>query len=75
MGIATSIDALVSGASLRLLHANLAVATLIIGMTSFIMSLVGFWGGNAIKKLSSKSLEIAGGIILILLALKALFIG
>lgn len=82
LGFATSIDALVSGASLRLLHANLVISMLIIGTASFIMSLIGFWSGNNIKwcgnklhKKGSKSLEITGGTILILLALKGLFIG
>ena len=75
LGIATSMDALVSGASLRLLHANLAVSMFVIGITSFIMSLIGFWSGNKVKKLNSIVLEIIGGLILILLAFKALFIG
>ena len=71
-GVATSIDALVSGATLRLTHTNLLVAMILIGITSFIMSLGGFWSGNFFKKLSSKYLEIAGGLILILLAVKSL---
>jgi putative Mn2+ efflux pump MntP len=82
LGFATSIDALISGTSLRLLHANLMISVIIIGFTSFIMSLIGFWSGNHIKfqgnninKNSSRILEISGGIILILLALKALFVG
>jgi putative Mn2+ efflux pump MntP len=75
LGLATSIDALVSGASLRLLHAYLPVAVIIIGITSFFMSMAGFWGGNFLKKLSPKSFEVTGGVILILLAFKALFIG
>lgn len=73
LGIATSIDALVSGASLRLTHASLLVSSLIIGFISFVMSLTGFWGGNYVKNIPSKYLEILGGIILILLAVKSLF--
>lgn len=73
LGLATSIDALVSGASIKLTHTNLAPAATLIGAASFIMSLIGFWSGNRVKHIPSKYLEIAGGIILILLAVKSLF--
>ena len=72
LGIATSIDALVSGATICLTRTNLILACSIIGITSFTMAICGFWLGNFIKNIPSKYLEITGGIILILLALKAL---
>lgn len=72
-GIATSLDALVSGANLRLTGTNLLISVLIIGAASFLMSAAGFWSGNFIKNIPSKHLEITGGIILILLAVKSLF--
>lgn len=72
LGFATSIDALVSGATIRLTHTNLILSVLVIGIGSFLMSLAGFWFGNLIKHLPSKYLEIFGGFILIFLALKAL---
>lgn len=72
LGIATSIDALVSGATLKLTHTNLIPAMALIGIASFIMSLVGFWTGNYIKNIPSKYLEIIGGLILIGLAIKSL---
>ena len=72
-GIATSIDALASGVSLKLTDTHLLKAALIIGFMSFIMSICGFWFGNLFKKLPSMLLEIAGGLILILLAFKLLF--
>ena len=72
LGVATSIDALVSGASLRLTGANLLIAGLVIGFVSFVMSLGGFWLGNFIKKIPTRYLEITGGVILILLAVKAI---
>lgn len=71
MGIATSIDALVAGASLNFSKTSLVIPALIIGFASFIMSLFGFWSGNKLKNLSSKYLEITGGLILIFLALKS----
>lgn len=73
LGIATSIDALVSGASIKLTHTNLLISVLAIGVMSFLMSLAGFWSGNYVKHIPSKYLEIFGGIILILLAVKSLF--
>lgn len=72
LGVATSLDALVSGATLRLTNTNLYIAALLIGFASFLLSLSGFWTGNFIRKIPSKYLEITGGIILIALAIKAL---
>lgn len=72
MGIATSIDALVAGGSLNFSRTPLVEPAMIIGAASFIMSLAGFWSGNLIKNFPSKYLEISGGIILILLAIKAI---
>ncbi len=71
LGIATSIDALVAGASLNLTHTPLVFSALIIGIFSFIMSICGFWFGNFVKTFPSKYLEISGGLILIFLAVKA----
>ncbi len=72
LGVATSIDALVSGATLRLTHTSLLLSVIIIGLASFMMSIAGFWFGNFIKNIPAKYLEILGGLILILLAIKAI---
>jgi putative Mn2+ efflux pump MntP len=72
LGVATSVDALISGASLRLTHTVLWLACLIIGSGSFIMSLTGFWTGNFISNIRPKLLHISGGLILIALAIKSL---
>lgn len=72
LGVATSIDALVSGATLRLTGANLILSMSLIGLASFFISLAGFWSGNFIKNIPSKYLETAGGVILVLLAFKSL---
>ncbi len=71
-GIATSIDALAAGVNLNFTNTALLFSAFIIGVASFLMSLVGFWFGNLFKKLPSKYLEIIGGIILCVLAVKAL---
>ena len=72
LGIATSIDALASGISIRLTETPLIKSVIIIGLMSFLMSIIGFWTGNFFKKLPSKALEIFGGIILICLAVKSM---
>lgn len=73
LGLATSIDALVSGASIRLTQTSLLISVMIIGIASFLMSIGGFYSGNFIKNIPSKSLEITGGLILVALAFKSLF--
>lgn len=71
MGIATSIDALVAGASIKFSSTELLIPAILIGLASFLMSLAGFWFGNCFKNFPSKYLEVTGGIILIGLAIKA----
>lgn len=73
LGLATSIDALVSGASIRLTQTSLPISVIIIGIASFLMSIGGFYSGNFIKNIPSKFLEITGGLILVALAIKSLF--
>lgn len=68
LAIATSIDALAAGVSLCFAHANIWTASILIGIITFINSLIGFWGGFLFKKFPAKYLEIAGGLILIGLA-------
>lgn len=73
LGLATSIDALVSGASIRLTQTSLLISVMIIGIASFLMSIGGFYSRNFIKNIPSKYLEITGGLILVALAIKSLF--
>ncbi|MCQ2957550.1 MAG: manganese efflux pump [Candidatus Gastranaerophilales bacterium] len=70
--IATSIDALGAGISLCFAKANIWFASIIIGIITFINSLIGFWGGFLFQKLPAKYLQIFGGLILIGLAIKAI---
>jgi len=72
IGVATSMDALIAGASIKFSQAELLSPAIIIGVISFIMAFIGFWAGNTCVKLPSKYLEIIGGIILIILGIKAL---
>ena len=72
MGIATSIDALVAGASLGFSGTQIIKPAIIIGIVSYWMSMKGFWFGIFFKKLPSRYLEITGGLILIFLGVKNL---
>jgi manganese efflux pump family protein len=73
LSIATSIDALGVGISLGTIETDLWLPAIIIGITSALMT----WGGMHLgKKISDKigtSMELVGGIVLILLGIRMLF--
>lgn len=73
VSVATSIDALGAGVSIAFTKNSIWLSAIIIGIVTFINSLMGFWSGYLFKKFPTKNLEITGGIILILLAFKVLF--
>jgi putative Mn2+ efflux pump MntP len=73
IGIATSIDAFSAGISLSLYGNKIFKPTILIGLITFINSALGYFAGLKFKKLPSKFLEISGGVLLILLGIKALF--
>ena len=75
VSIATSIDALFAGVSISFAQSDILFAAALIGLITFINSLIGFWCGNFLKNLSTNKLEVVGGVILILLAFKVLFVG
>lgn len=73
IGIATSIDALAAGITFAITSTDIFKAAVIIGITTFIFSAVGFLGGYCLKKLPTRFLEIFAGILLIFLSVKSLF--
>jgi putative Mn2+ efflux pump MntP len=74
LAIATSVDALAAGFSLTLLDVNSFVACALIGVTTLVFSGVGvFVGAKSGTWLESKA-ELFGGIVLILIGFKLLFI-
>lgn len=73
IAIATSIDALGVGITLYFSKTGIIKPAIIIGITAFLFSNLGFALGNFFKKFPSRGLEIAGGLILILLGFKTLF--
>jgi len=65
LGVATALDAFAAGVSLPLLHAPLVPSLLIIGMTSFILSILGFLAGRRFAAMAGRRLDALGGLILI----------
>ncbi len=73
LGIATSIDALVSGVSLNYTSTSLSLACIVVGLVSFLMSLAGFYITNLFKKIKINYLQFIGGLILLFLAVKVFY--
>ena len=72
LAIATSIDALAVGVSFACIQEKLWSSVLIIGLTTFVFSILGVKIGNVFGSKYEKSAGIIGGIILILIGLKIL---
>jgi len=72
LSIATSIDALAIGFSIALLHINIFLAILIIGMVTFLLSIIGVYIGYFLGHFFENKIEFLGGIILIGIGVKIL---
>ena len=72
LAIATSIDALAVGVSFACIQVKLWSSVLIIGVTTFLFSILGVRIGNVFGSRFEKSAGIVGGIILILIGSKIL---
>ena len=72
LAIATSIDALAVGVSFACIQVKIWSSVLIIGLTTFVFSVLGVKIGNVFGSKYEKSAGILGGIILILIGLKIL---
>ena len=70
LAVATSIDALAVGISFAFLQVEIIKAVSIIGITTFILSVIGVAAGNMFGSRYEKKATLAGGIILILIGLK-----
>ncbi|MCE5192860.1 MAG: manganese efflux pump MntP family protein [Candidatus Cryosericum sp.] len=75
LAIATSIDALVVGFSLSVLHVSIWAAAVLIGVVTFLVCVVGTLFGCGIGKLVKGWAGIAGGIVLIGIGIKLLMEG
>lgn len=72
LAIATSIDALAIGITFAFFKTNLLLAVIIIGIITFMLSLIGVKIGNKFGNKYEKKAEIFGGVILILIGVKIL---
>ncbi len=72
MAVATSIDALAVGVSLAFLSVQIAPSVMFIGITTFVLSFVGVAIGNRFGLKHRYKAQMAGGIVLILIAIKIL---
>ena len=75
LAIATSIDALVVGVSYVAIGANIVMASIIIGIITFVFCFFGAFLGNKIGTAFEKPAAIAGGVVLILIGIKICFFG
>ena len=73
IGVATSIDAFVSGSMLYFIKAPVWSSALLIGAVTFVNACIGFNFCRMFKKVPTKYLEISSGIILITLGCKVLW--
>ena len=67
LALATSIDALIVGTGLALVHKSILQTALIAGITAFLTSFAGVFAGGISGIKLKKNAEIAGGLILILI--------
>jgi putative Mn2+ efflux pump MntP len=72
LSVATSIDALMVGLSFAFLQTSIALPIAAIGVVTFALSLIGFYFGNGLGKVFGHRIEIAGGVVLILIGVKIL---
>ena len=73
LAVATSIDALAVGITFAFLQSNyIALSFLLIGIITFILSVIGVVIGNKFGNKYEKKAELAGGIILVVLGIKIL---
>lgn len=72
LAIATSIDALAVGVTFAFLNVNIMLAISLIGIITFIISMIGVKIGNVFGDKYETKAELAGGFILIFLGTKIL---
>lgn len=72
LSIATSIDAFAVGLSLAMLHVDVLMPSMIIGVVASSLSLVGLLMGHRLGTTFGKRTEVLGGLILIGIGLRVL---
>lgn len=72
LAIATSIDALAIGITFAFLQVNITLASLVIGIITFVICIIGVKIGNKFGDKYERKAETVGGLILILMGIKIL---
>lgn len=72
LSVATSIDALAVGFSFATLLSKILIAVIIIGLVTFIASMLGILLGKKTGPAINRFAEIVGGVILVLIGIKIL---
>jgi putative Mn2+ efflux pump MntP len=72
LAIATSIDALMVGLSFAFLNTSILEPILVIGLITFILSIIGFFFGCGLGRVFGNKIKIVGGLILIVIGLRIL---
>ncbi|HHV59821.1 MAG TPA: manganese efflux pump [Clostridiaceae bacterium] len=72
LAVATSIDALAVGITFAFLQVSIIPSVLLIGLTTFVISLSGVFLGNKFGTKFKSRAEVAGGLILVFIGVKIL---
>ena len=72
LSLATSLDAFAIGVSLAMLDLNIWYPVLIIGVVTSLISLIGIYMGTKLYRFFGNRMEIAGGILLMVIGFKIL---
>lgn len=75
LALATSIDALAVGISFALMDINIWVSVTLIGIITFVLSIIAVFIGNRFGMKYKSKAELLGGVILIIIGLKILLEG
>ena len=73
LSVATSIDALAIGVTISLLPVSIAMAVIVIGLVTFVLSYLGVFIGKKFGHFFENKIEAVGGLILIGLGVKIVF--
>ncbi len=71
--VATSLDALAVGLSMAMLKVDILLSSLVIGLVSLLLSVIGLLAGSGLGTRFGKKMEILGGLILNFIGLRILF--
>ena len=75
LSVATSIDSLAAGLTFAFVDAAIIGASLVVGITAFTVTLIGFWLGRRVGDIVGKRAELIGGLVLIGIGVRVLIEG